>query len=210
MRKITVELCKNILLVLVAAQISAATASESSAPTIFTIKMDERMFSISTPIPPDNEFVTYRPSISLHDNALFENANEVKALNVHWTFRSKLLRKAAGVAELKVHLRPARENEIKSSTDLRAELLSAFKHELATSGYTGGPVQFNRAVISGRTWITYEVPVIGAREFAIALSNTRYLTVQLAYIDNTREKPAAWRKEAAELMEKVIGSIQVD
>ncbi|RJF92218.1 hypothetical protein [Noviherbaspirillum saxi] len=172
--------------------------------------MDERVFSISTPIPPDNEFVTYRPSLSLQDSALFEKANEVKALNVHWTFRSGLLRQVAGVAELKVHLYPAHENEIKSSADLRAELLSAFKRELVKVGYTGGPVQFYRVVINGRTWLTYEVPVIGVREFAIAVSDTRYLTVQLAYIDNTREKPAAWRKEAAELMEKVIGSIRVD
>lgn len=179
-------------------------------PTNFKITMDNQVFSIATPVPPENEFVKYRQSLSLYDDALFEKSNYVTGLQVHWKYRSGLLRKVAGVMELKVILQAAREHDVTSEDGLRQELLADFRRELTKVGYKGTPVPFEKVTINGRSWLKYQVPVLGVIEHSTGLSNKRLLIVRFGFIDNTSEKSPAWHQEAKELMTKLLESARVE
>lgn len=179
-------------------------------PTNFKITMDNRVFTIATPVPPENEFVKYRSDIPLHDDRLFEKSNSVIGLKVHWKYRSGLIRKVAGVIELKVILQAARDSNVTSDDGLRQELLADFKRELAKAGYMGTPVPFEKVMINGRSWLTYQVPVLGVTEYSTGISNTRFLTVRFSFIDATEEKSPAWRQEANGLMKKLVESMRVE
>ena len=180
-------------------------------PTDYKISIDNIAFSISAPTPPDNDFVTYRPSLSLHDDALFEKSKRITGLKIHWTYRSGVFRKVAGVIELKVMmLRTSRDNDVTSQEALKQELYADFKTELSKVGYTGAPVQFENLNINGISWLKYTVPVLGVTEYSTALSSKRFLTTRFAFIDNTSESSPKWRMEASQLMIKIVESMKVE
>jgi hypothetical protein len=185
-------------------------AKEISVPKEFKIAMEGCAFSIAAPIPPDNEFVTYRQSIPIYDSATFKESKRVVGLNVHWTYRSGLLRKVAGVIELKVMIQLAESgNDVTSDEGLQQDLLFDFKKELVKIGYKGDPVQFDRVDINGHSWVTYRVPFLGVTEYSTGLSESRYLTARFSFIDNTGEQSPAWRREAGEMMESLVKSMRV-
>lgn len=195
---------------LAAGGITLADAKGNDVLKSFTIKIGNKQLFIASPTSPDNEFITYRPVLPLNDIGVFEKTNRITALNVHWTYRTGLMRMVAGVVELKVNFHPAEENDVSSDVGLRNEILESFKRELKKVGFDGSPVQFNRVAINDKNWLTYVVPVLGIREYAIGISSSRFITIQVAFIDNTGENMPEWRKEAAELMTKVLGSIQLE
>lgn len=179
-------------------------------PTNFKIMLDNQAFTIAAPVPPENEFVKYRQSLPLHDDALFGKSNYVVGLKVHWKYRSGLIRKVAGVMELQVMLRAAREHNVTSGDGLKQQILADFSRDLAKVGYKGDPVQFENVTINGRSWLKYQVPVLGVTEYSTGLSGTRFLSVGFEFIDASGEKSPGWYQEANELMKKLVESMRVE
>lgn len=175
----------------------------------YKFAMNSYALTISAPMPPDDEFITYRSSLSLYDNSLFQDSKRVLALNVHWTYRGGLIRKALGVIDMKVFLQAAGESNVISDDGLKHELLADFKRELLKVGYTGAPVQFDKTNINGRSWLKYQVPVLRVTEYSTGLSESRFLTIRFSFIDNTGEKSPAWYQEASQLMKKIVESMQI-
>ena len=179
-------------------------------PTDYKITMDNIAFLMSTPILPDNEFVTYLPFLSLDDDALFEKSKRITGLKIHWTYRSGVFRKVAGVIELKVMLQASCENDVSSHEGLKRELYAYFKKELSKVGYTGTPIEFENVNINGRSWLKYIVPILGVTEYSIKLSSKRFLTVRFAFIDNTGESLPKWQIEANQLMMDLVKSLKIE
>lgn len=175
----------------------------------FKIQMDDQVFSIVFPSPPEREFAKYRSVIPLHDNELFEKPESVVGLKVHWQFRSGLFQKVAGVMEVKVLLQAARAHDVTSLDGLKQQLHADFKRELTRIGYSGEAVQFENLIINGRSWLRYQVPVLRVIEYSTSLSDKRFLTVRFAFIDNTGDKSHAWYQEANELSRKLTESMRV-
>jgi hypothetical protein len=130
-------------------------------------------------------------------------------MKVHWKYRSGLIRKVAGVIEMQVMLQAAREHDVASLDGLKQQLLADFKRELAKVDYSGAAAQFENVIINGRSWLRYQVPVIGVIEYSTSLSSKRFLTAQFAFIDNTGEKSPAWYQEANELVKDLTESMRV-
>lgn len=186
-------------------------AKEVEVPKSFRVELGEYAFSIAAPTPPDNEFITHNRSISVYDEALFKKSKRVLGLNVHWTFKTGLFRKVAGVVELKVYVNAAGDDyNVASEDELKQELLNEFKRELVKVGYAGESVPFESIVLDRRTWLRYPVPVIGLTEYASGLTKSRYLAVQFAFVDNTGEPSPAWHQEAKTLVQSLVESIRVE
>lgn len=179
-------------------------------PISFKITMNNQVFSIAAPVTPDKEFSTFRPSLPLNDDKLFEKSKRVTGLKVHWSYRSGLIRKVAGVIELQMMLQAARENNVMLDDGLKRELLTDFKQELSKIGYTGAPVQFDKVTINGRPWLRYQVPALDVTEYSTGMSASRFMTIRFTFIDNTGEKSPMWYQEANELMKKLVESMRVE
>lgn len=179
-------------------------------PSSYKIAMNDRVFSVSFPVPHENEFVKYRPSVDLHDEALFSKSGGVTALKVHWKYHSGLFRKVAGVLEMQVFVRAAKEYDVASEDGLKNQLHVYLKQELAKINYRGNLAVQDKVLISGRSWLSYRIPVVGADEYSTGLSPRSYLSIQFHFIDNTGEKSPAWHKEANELKQRIIESIRIN
>lgn len=175
----------------------------------FKITMDDQVFTIVFPVAPEKEFAKYRPVIPLHEDRLFEKSGRVIGLQVHWKYRAGLIRKVAGVMEMQVKVQAGRDFDVASLGGLKQQLYADFKRELAEAGYSDTAVQFEIVRINGRSWLKYQVPIIGAIEYSTSLSEKRFLTVQFACIDNTGEKSPAWYKEANSMINELTESIRV-
>lgn len=190
---------------------TVVNAKEVDMSKDFRIVLGERSFSIVAPIPPDNEFVTYHRSLPIHDDVIFKESKRVVGLNVHWTYRSGLLRRVAGVIELEVFIQSAETGgDVSSSEGLRKDILSDFRKELRKVGYRGESVLFDELEIDGRSWLVYRVPILGVTEYSTSLTDSRYLTVQFSFIDNTGDKAPEWRREAGNLMMSLVKSMRVE
>lgn len=189
----------------------AVFAKEADMPKNFKITLGERSFFIASPIPPENEFVTYRKLIPIHEDVLFKESKRVVGLSVHWTYRSGLLRRIAGVIELEVFIQSAEAGgNVSSSEGLKQDILSDFRKELGRVGYRGAPVLFEGLEINGRSWLAYRVPVLGVYEYSTGLTDSRYLTVRFAFIDNTGDEAPEWRREAGNLMISLVKTMRVE
>ena len=178
-------------------------------PRDFKIRFDNQVFSVATPVPPENEFVKYRPAIPLNDDRVFGNSRSVVGLGVHWKYRSGIIRQVAGVMEMTVMLRAISEYDTSSEDGLKQQLLEYFKLVLAPVGYKGTPIPFEKVTINGRSWLKYKVPVLGSIEYSTRLSNNRLLTAKFAFIDNTGEKSPAWFQEANAQMKQLVDSMRL-
>ena len=189
--------------------VTSAGAKESDMVMSYKIKMDNQEFSISSPLLPDNEFFTHRPSIPLHDDTLFGKSNRIIGLKMQWTYKTGLLGKVAGEVEMKVMLQASREYDVTSDDGLKQQLLSDFKRELSKVGYDGSPVQFDKVTVNGYSWLKYNLPILGILEYSSGVSDKRFLTVRFVFTDNTGEASPLWRQRANDLMRELVASMKI-
>ncbi|MFN4291750.1 MAG: hypothetical protein ACK4E7_12855 [Permianibacter sp.] len=179
----------------------------------YEVMLDDKMFSITSPVVPDREFAQHHPVISLRDNELFKSSGVgVTALKLNWTYKDGLLFKSvSGVLEMRV-LAFAARSSVSTPEQLKLGILDGFKSDtvLAKLGYAGGGISFEEIEINKRTWLTYAAPVTGEREYAIALSDDRYLVVSFGLINNTRGQPLVWQEKARALMAQLVASMKLD
>jgi hypothetical protein len=175
----------------------SATASEVRPE--YSLRLDDQVFSVVFPSPPEREFAKYLFAVSLRNEELFAKSERVECLKVHWTFRNGLFRKVAGVLEVKVLVQAASSYDVSSLEELKKQLHADFARDLTRVGYSGGGVKFQHVVLNGRTWLKYQVPILGVVEYTTSLSSNRLLTMQFAFIDNTGEESHAWYQEANSL-----------
>jgi hypothetical protein len=187
-----------------------AVSKEREMPKSFTIMLDRQAFSVTSPIPPESEFVKYEPTVSLGDDALFSQTDSKVLLRVHWDYGRGLLGNVAGTLGMQVILHNARDGEVASEPGLQRQIQTSLKRELAKVKYSGGDSPLVRLNINGRWWFRYQVPILGMLEYTTAVSSRRYLTVQFALVDNTGEKTPAWQQSAHELMTQLVPSLRID
>jgi hypothetical protein len=188
---------------------SCAGIGKDNMPKNFTIAMDGRVFSVAPPVPPENEFVKYSPVISLQDDKQFGTRGYVTALKLHWAYRSGIFQKVDGVMEMQVMPHAARQQDVKSLDGLKRQIAAELTGELKNLGSSFSNMEFDTVTINGRSWLKYPVRSIGVLEYSTSLSGNRYLAVQFAFIGNTGEESPAWRHDADQLVNELVGSMTI-
>ena len=189
---------------------ASADATGTEMPTTLRVRMDPQVFSITAPVAPEKQLAMHNSIVSLSDEKIFGQTDGTTLISVHWRYRTGLFGKIAGVLELQVFMRRAREIDVKTEDGLKQEVRAYVKRELSKVRYAGDFSPSDFVTINGRPWLRYQVPVLAVQEYSTALADKRFLTVQFAFIDNTGELSPAWRNEANELMRKLVSSVTIE
>lgn len=174
----------------------------------FEIALEDKILSISSPVPPEADFFKLEPFLLLEDDSIFTSARGVVVFQAHWNFYEGILRSnLAGVMEMTVLVCASSEIYDGTVKGLQRQVELYYSDRLS-EGYAGErSIDFYSGLIRGRDWVVYLSPANSSIQYSTALNNKRFLIIRFDEIKNSSDM--SWRRRSDALREKLMGGLLI-